>query len=236
MNRMRRDAWLAAACVVAIASFAFVQRDFFATAFASPEALRTTIRSFGVLGPFVTIGFTALQVVVAPIPGQIFGIANGFLYGVPLGLTFSMIGLTLGSFVAMWIGRRLGREIVCRFVSEKTLQKLDALPERRGELVFLLLFLLPLVPDDVACFAIGLTSLSIPRMLVISFVGRLPGMIAACVLGASASALSVGEEIAIGVVFAIVGLVLIKYGDAIESRILAFIAARAKADGGAGST
>lgn len=234
MTPSRRDAWLAAACVVAIGAFVFVQREYFGRAFASPEALRATIRSFGALGPLVTIGLTALQVVVAPIPGQIFGIANGFLYGAPLGLAFSMIGLTLGSAGAMWIGRRLGREIVCRFVSERTLEKLDALPERRGELVFLLLFLLPLVPDDVACFAIGLTSLSIPRMLVISFVGRLPGMIAACVLGARADGLSVATQVAIAVGFAIVGVVLIGRGDAIESKILGWIGKRTQRDERAG--
>jgi uncharacterized membrane protein YdjX (TVP38/TMEM64 family) len=43
--------------------------------------LKQTLREWGVLAPLVFIGLQALQVIVAPIPGQLTGILGGYLFG-----------------------------------------------------------------------------------------------------------------------------------------------------------
>jgi uncharacterized membrane protein YdjX (TVP38/TMEM64 family) len=67
------------------------------------------------LGPWGFAGFIvlqSLQVVLAPIPGELTGLLGGYLYGPYLGIALSTLGLTLGSIVAFVLARTLGRPFV----------------------------------------------------------------------------------------------------------------------------
>lgn len=221
MTTDRRATWFAAAFVVAVATLVALSWDVCVQAFESPESLRRALLAYGDLAPLVSVFLSAAQVVVAPIPGQLVGVANGYLYGVSWGLAASMSGLAIGSWVAMLLGRSLGRPLVERLVPARTLARLDAIPPRRAELVFFLIFLLPALPDDVACFAIGLSpALSLPRMLVVTVLGRLPGTLAACFLGAYADELPLAWLIGVVATCAALGLGLVRYGDRIEDAVV----------------
>jgi uncharacterized membrane protein YdjX (TVP38/TMEM64 family) len=53
--------------------------------------LKQTLRAWGILAPVIFIALQALQVIIAPIPGEITGILGGFLFGEWLGLFYSTI-------------------------------------------------------------------------------------------------------------------------------------------------
>ena len=59
--------------------------------------IRSVLKDAGPLAPLVFIVIQALQVVFAPIPGEATGFIGGYLFGAPLGLLYSTLGLTLGS-------------------------------------------------------------------------------------------------------------------------------------------
>ena len=61
------------------------------------EQIREWAASLGPRGPLVTIALNVAQVLLAPIPGQFVGIANGYLYGVWLGTLYSTVGLLIGT-------------------------------------------------------------------------------------------------------------------------------------------
>lgn len=154
------------------------------------ERIGSWLEEFGPWGPLVSIGLNAAQVLLAPIPGQVLGLANGFLFGFFWGTLYSMAGLLLGSTLAMTLGRWLGRPAVVHLIGADKLKRLDGLAARRGPLFFFLIFLLPLVPDDIACFAIGLSPLSIPIMVLLAAIGRLPGLIVSSWIGSHAGSMS----------------------------------------------
>jgi uncharacterized membrane protein YdjX (TVP38/TMEM64 family) len=143
----------------------------------------------GPWGPLATIGLNVAQVILAPIPGQFVGVINGYLYGIAAGTLYSMIGLIIGTATAMALGRRFGRPLVERLVTQDQLTHWDEITARQGPWFFFLVFLFPFVPDDVTSFLIGLSPLSIPRMLVLTTLGRLPGVFVSCWVGARAAAL-----------------------------------------------
>jgi uncharacterized membrane protein YdjX (TVP38/TMEM64 family) len=130
------------------------------------------------LGPVSFLGFIllqTLQVVAAPIPGEVTGFIGGFLYGPVLGLLLSTIGLTIGSLAAFLLSRTFGRPFVERFVKKETMAKYDYLLHHKGAFLVFLLFLIPGTPKDFLCYILGLGHLSTKEFLVISTVGRFGG-------------------------------------------------------------
>lgn len=151
------------------------------------EAVQVWVTAWGPWGPLVSILLNAAQVLLSPVPGQIFGLINGYLYGVAWGTLYSWLGVQLGSALAMALARYLGRPLVERLVRREHLDRWDRLAREQGPVFFLLVFLLPFLPDDLICFVIGLSPLSIPYMLVLAGLGRLPGLVVSCWIGANAA-------------------------------------------------
>lgn len=132
------------------------------------------------LGPLSFIGFIflqTLQVVAAPVPGEVTGLIGGFLYGPFLGLILSTIGLTVGSWLAFFLAKTFGRPFVDKFVSKTTLDKYDYLLHHKGAFLVFLLFLIPGFPKDILCYILGLGHLSTREFLAISTVGRFAGTV-----------------------------------------------------------
>jgi len=192
-GKRRRWAWpqivlIAAAAIAAIAAL-WLWRDRLWPLIADRERLRASVARLGPWGPAATIGLNVLQVILAPIPGQFVGVINGYLYGVAAGTLYSIVGLVIGTGIAMALARRFGRPLVERLTPEPQLTGWDDLSARQGPWFFFLVFLFPFVPDDITAFLIGLSPLSIPRMLVLTTLGRLPGVFVSCWVGARATEL-----------------------------------------------
>jgi uncharacterized membrane protein YdjX (TVP38/TMEM64 family) len=188
--------------------------------FRDQNRIRAWLADLGPAAPLASIALNTAQVLLAPIPGQVVGLANGYLFGVFWGTIYSLAGVMLGSALAMGLGRWLGRPAVVRLVGAAALARWDTLAAHRGPLFFFLVFLLPLVPDDVACFAVGLSPLSIPYILTLAALGRLPGLIASSWIGANAGHLSpAGWALVGGGALTLAGVVL-RYQSQIESALL----------------
>jgi uncharacterized membrane protein YdjX (TVP38/TMEM64 family) len=132
------------------------------------------------LGPAGFIGFILLQmmqVVAAPIPGEVTGFIGGYLYGPALGIVLSTVGLTLGSLAAFFLSRTFGRPFVEKFVKRETMEKYDYLLHHKGAFLVFLLFLIPGTPKDLLCYILGLGHLSTKEFFVISTVGRFGGTV-----------------------------------------------------------
>jgi uncharacterized membrane protein YdjX (TVP38/TMEM64 family) len=171
---------LAAAVALVGATIAFRRHLTFLT---DAAALRAFIRQYGVWSPVVLVALQALQVVVAPVPGQLLAVVGGYLFGTWLGTLYNMIGILVGSTVAFWLARRFGRAYVESIVHEEALAKFDGMNDDYARLTLFLAFLLPGLPDDVICFAGGLTRIPLWQLVAIALVGRAPGFFLANVVG-----------------------------------------------------
>ena len=109
--------------------------------FSSRRRLNAYVASYGSFAPFIFICMQCLQVLFAPIPGELTGFIGGFLFGIVPGVIYSTIGLTLGSFLAFLIARRFGMPFIRKFVGQEFMAKFDYLMEHKGAF-FSFLFLL----------------------------------------------------------------------------------------------
>ncbi len=145
--------------------------------FFSFKRLRDFILSFGAYSAIVFIVIQALQVVFAPIPGEVTGFVGGYVYGKIAGTLLSTVGLTLGSVLAFEITRVFGVRLVKKVVKQETMDRFDYFVTHRGVHIAFILFLVPGFPKDSLCYLLGLTHLRRLDFLLMNIFGRLPGTI-----------------------------------------------------------
>jgi uncharacterized membrane protein YdjX (TVP38/TMEM64 family) len=158
--------------------------DDFEAISSSGDKLGRFLQSLGPYSPAVFVLLQILQVVAAPIPGELTGVAGGYVYGETFGFILSTIGLTIGSWVAFELASILGRPFVERFISQEVLHKFDFLTTNTGTMICFFLFLVPGFPKDYLCFLLGLSRMKLTTFLVVSIIGRIPGTYLLTIQGA----------------------------------------------------
>jgi uncharacterized membrane protein YdjX (TVP38/TMEM64 family) len=154
-------------------------------AFESRDALRHYLQSWGDWAPAAFIGIQALQVLVAPIPGELTGAAGGFLFGAPLNIVYSSVGLTVGSVLAFLASRIIGLPLVRLVVKPETLEKFHFLTEPKGEIATLIFFIIPGFPKDILSYLLGLSPMPLMTFVIVCALGRIPGTVLLSVGGAA---------------------------------------------------
>jgi len=143
--------------------------------FFDPKKLRSFIMSFGPFSVIVFVVVQALQVIVAPIPGELTGFVGGFLYGNFLGSVLSTVGLTIGSTIAFGLSRRYGLRYVEKIVKKRYIDKFNFFVTHKGLHIAFILFLIPGFPKDSLCYLLGLTHIKFVDFLFMNLLGRFPG-------------------------------------------------------------
>lgn len=143
--------------------------------------VRTWLMGFGPLAPVVYVLFYAAQILVAPLPGNFLAVLAGYLFGFWWGLLLSLVGLTIGAFLAVLISRRFGRPLLERFFNHAELVRWERKLRLRSPLVWYVFFLFP-VPDLVMYVA-GLGTLQLRWLLPAILLGRATGILIGITLG-----------------------------------------------------
>lgn len=155
----------------------------------SVEEFKKYILSMGHFGVFILILFQILQTIVAPIPGEVIQIASGYLYGITLGTIYSLIGLIIGSGIAFYFTRLIGRDFVERLIKKKRLKWIkDIMESEKFEIVLLIIFIVPGLPKDFMIYVSGLTKIKSLRFFTILVLSRLPWIIISASVGSNINA------------------------------------------------
>jgi uncharacterized membrane protein YdjX (TVP38/TMEM64 family) len=150
---------------------------------ANKEKISSLFRATGNWGPIVFIFLEAVQAltIFSPVPLAVIG---GFLFGLPLGIFYSMIGLTLGSVLAFLLGRWLEATYLRRLIDPRRLQRFREIMKREGSLAAFIIYLIPGVPKDFVSYILGFTSLSLKFFVVAATLFRFPSTFLLALQGA----------------------------------------------------
>jgi uncharacterized membrane protein YdjX (TVP38/TMEM64 family) len=161
------------------------------------EEMRAWLDGFGAFAPVVLVLVQAMQVIVAPVPGQVLALAAGYLFGPVAGSVYSVLGVLIGSVIAFSLARRFGRPFVEELLHEDILDRFDAFIDRVGVPGLLVFVAIPGLPDDAVCFLSGLTQWRLRTFIAVVTVGRLPAYVATVYAGGELAAGRVGLAAAI---------------------------------------
>lgn len=181
------------------------------------ESFKLWMDANGILGRLVFVGMVILQIMVAIVPGGPIEVAGGYAFGAVEGTILFIMGATIGSVIVFLLVRKFGRKVVELYFEEHEIKKLSFLKDdKKRDVVFLILFVIPGTPKDLLCYVAGLTKMEFGMFLVICSIGRLPAVIGSAISG---SALS-GEKLITAIVALAITVILSGIGIILYYRIV----------------
>ncbi len=155
------------AIIVGFSMVSYLFKDFFDVfgIFGSRENLQSFLGQFGPLAPFVLISLITIEVILAPLPGGVFPIVGGVLFGPIFGTLYAWLGNILGSIVAFTLARKFGKKVITFFVSSFQEGRYDnEIKENKRALLFM--YMVPMIPVDILSFALGVSTIPFRQFIV----------------------------------------------------------------------
>lgn len=181
------------------------------------------VQNAGVLGVFILLAIQFLQIVVAFIPGEVVQVAAGMIYGPWLGALIVLLGCVISSAFVFILVKKLGAPFVQKMVPEKYMDKFQNF-EKSGKLnvAVFVLFFIPGLPKDVFTYLVPLTHMRIGTFLLLSNVGRIPGV----VMSTYAAGSIVEGDYLVAIVIFIISAIIAGLGLLNQKRIMSFFEKR----------
>lgn len=174
------------------------------------------VRNAGPLGFLILLAMQFMQIVVAFIPGEVVQMAAGMMYGPWLGAVVILLGCIISSAFVFAVVHRLGAPFVRDMVPTKYLDKFNAFEESgKLSIVVFILFLIPAMPKDTFTYLVPLTNMRMRDFLVLSNVGRIPGIVISTYAANGLVDGNITQSIIIFAVVAVIAIAAIVFRDKI---------------------
>ena len=151
------------------------------------------VRGAGPVGFLILLGLQFLQIVVAFIPGEVVQIAAGLLYGPWIGALVILAGCVISSAFIFALVHKLGAPFVQSMVPVQYLEKFRKF-EKTG------------LPKDVFTYLVPLTDMRMRTFLLLSNVGRIPGIVVSTY---AADGLADGRLMESAIIFAVAAVIAV---------------------------
>jgi uncharacterized membrane protein YdjX (TVP38/TMEM64 family) len=120
---------------------------------------------------FFTICF--LQPILLPFPeAATVGAGTAVLGSLPAAI-ISFVGTLSGIIIAYFIAKIGGQKLIRRLVKEHHIKQYERYVSRNEISILLILFVIPILPDEIICFGAGISGVSFKKFLSIACVAKL---------------------------------------------------------------
>lgn len=163
------------------------------------------------------------------VPATVMVVATVLVFGPGLGFVYSLAGSLTGALVTYWLGAVVGREGLRRMAGPR-MKRVGRTLARRGVLTIVIFRLTPIAPFAVINTVAGAAHIRLRDFMIGTFLGMLPGLMAAALLmDRVTAAIRAPSPATIGTLIAAVAVLLVAV-----VLIHRWLAARAPAEGTAG--
>jgi uncharacterized membrane protein YdjX (TVP38/TMEM64 family)/rhodanese-related sulfurtransferase len=169
------------------------------------RALEASITGLGEWAAFAFVTAFALATVLF-VPGSLFGLTGGALFGPLWGTILNLLGATLGATIAFLVARHTGADWIAARMGGG-LKRIVAGVEAEGWRFVAMTRLVPIVPFNVLNYALGLTRIRLSHYVIATLICMLPGTAAYSWLGHAGRTALQGDKA--GLQYGLLGLALL---------------------------
>ena len=158
----------------------------------SVESLSAKVSALGWYAPLVFMASYAIATVFF-MPGILFTLAGGVLFGPLYGTLYNLTGATIGATLAFLAARYIAYDWVTQRTGNRLRQLVEGVEEEGWRFVAITR-LVPLFPFNLLNYALGLTRLRLSHYIITSFIFMAPGGAAYTYLGYAGREVASGGE------------------------------------------
>ena len=173
----------------------------------SPVGVRDWARGFGWATPVLFLVVYSL-LTIPPVPRTVFNLSVGLVLGEGWGIVIAMVATTIAAAAAFGLSRGLLRRWIEPHLERAVLRTVNSRLSGSGFAGVLALRLIPMVPFSAMNYCCGVSGIRFWPYLAGTFVGSLPGTVAAVLLGDALTGTTPPALLAVYGVLAVSGAVL----------------------------
>lgn len=173
------------AIVVGIPLYIYMFHRDVISSFKSLDDVAAFLRQYKQFSVPVYLIAEVLQILISVLPGQLFQMAAGYLFGFVPGVILTLIGAIIGTVITFCLARVLGSDAVRMMLGEERSRSYtELLNSKKAYLITFIIYLIPGLPKDAMCYVAGVSNIKLLPFLVISVTGRMPAMAGSVAFGA----------------------------------------------------
>ncbi|MEE3951612.1 TVP38/TMEM64 family protein [Peribacillus frigoritolerans] len=177
------------------------------------NGLKSVLGGITVKGKLLFLLICFLQPIMLPLPEAVTVPAGSALFGSFTAAYLSFSGTISGIAVMFLIARIGGQKLTLKLVKEKHLQSYQEYVKKNETAILFLLFIIPILPDEIICLGAGIGGVSFRRFILIASLSKLMTAISLSYSVELAKVLSLtGQELISAVSLAAGGMFILSPG------------------------
>ncbi|WLR54522.1 VTT domain-containing protein [Mesobacillus subterraneus] len=121
---------------------------------------------------FIFFFISFAQPILLPIPEAVTVPGASAVLGSATAVAIAFLGTMLGITVMFFVARYGGRKFISKFIKEEQLEKYQNYVSKNETLIMFLLFIVPILPDEIICVGAGIGQVSPKKFLLIASVSK----------------------------------------------------------------
>ncbi|MFG6494682.1 VTT domain-containing protein [Fictibacillus sp. UD] len=122
---------------------------------------------------FIYLAICFAQPIILPLPEVVTVAAASAVFGPFTAISLGFLGTLAGIITMFFIARFGGRRIISRFVKYEHLAKYQSYVQKNEVLFLAIMFIIPILPDEIICIGAGLGGVTFRRFLIIAALSKL---------------------------------------------------------------
>lgn len=168
--------------------------------------LERMLREYEAEGKLIFFLVCFLQPILLPLPEAVTLPAGSAVFG-PAAAAFLGFTGTLSGIIVMFLTARIGGlKLVSRFIKERHLIKYQKYMEKNENTILMLMFVIPILPDEIICVGAGMGGVSFKKFLGIASISKMLTSLLMAYSLSLANALSLSGSQLILVVSVVIGV------------------------------
>ncbi|UOY92354.1 VTT domain-containing protein [Ectobacillus sp. JY-23] len=136
------------------------------------KGLETIFREHMSFAKLMYFAICFAQPLILPLPEAVTVVAGSTVLGSFTAFFLGFLGSVAGIVTMFFISRIGGMKLVKRLVNEKQLQQYHQFLEKNEVLILIVLFVIPILPDEVICAGAGISGVKVRRFLLIAILSK----------------------------------------------------------------
>lgn len=138
--------------------------------FVDREKFANLLSKFGIFAPLFFIVLQAFFTIFPVNPSGITNLSVVIAYGPLIGFMLNYVAIMIGSVINFYLGRKFGKKFIGLLFTEKAINKqIDWLNKgNKIEKMFIIVLIVPFMPDDISCMICGMTDFKFHRFFIIT--------------------------------------------------------------------